>query len=106
MSLHSSEVSPSYGAYTWTVQGAIDAIVVQATNALGKSMNAKIQKIKLQACGYRNRERFRNAIMFHLGGLDFVSTNRINPHGFLKRQRRWVPQAARKCCEKASDPSN
>jgi len=22
------------------------------------------------ACGYRNRERFRNAILFHLGGLD------------------------------------
>ena len=21
-------------------------------------------------CGYRNRERFRNAIYFHLGGLD------------------------------------
>lgn len=29
-------------------------------------MNAKIQKIKSQACGYRNRQRFRNAIMFHL----------------------------------------
>jgi hypothetical protein len=22
------------------------------------------------ACGYRNRERFRNAILFHLWGLD------------------------------------
>jgi transposase len=22
------------------------------------------------ACGFRNRERFRNAIYFHLGGLD------------------------------------
>jgi transposase len=22
------------------------------------------------ACGYRNRDRFRNAIYFHLGGLD------------------------------------
>jgi transposase len=33
-------------------------------------MNAKIQKIKAQACGYRNRQRFRDAIMFHLGGLD------------------------------------
>jgi hypothetical protein len=22
------------------------------------------------ACGFRNRERFRHAILFHLGGLD------------------------------------
>jgi len=25
---------------------------------------------KRMACGYRNRERFHNAIYFHLGGLD------------------------------------
>ena len=50
--------------------GIINAIVLKATNALGESMNAKIQKIKSQVCGYRNRQHFRNAIMFHLGGLD------------------------------------
>ena len=48
------------------LDGIINAIVLKATNALGESMNAKIQKIKSQACGYRNRQRFRNAIMFHL----------------------------------------
>ena len=53
------------------VDGIITAIVLKATNALGESMNAKIQKIKSQACGYRsNRQRFGDAIMFHLGGLD------------------------------------
>jgi hypothetical protein len=52
------------------LDGIINAIVLKTTNALGESMNAKIQKIKSQACGYRNRQRFRNAIMFHLGGLD------------------------------------
>jgi transposase len=52
------------------LDGIMNAIVLKATNALGESMNAKIQKIKAQACGYRNRQRFRNAIMFHLGGLD------------------------------------
>ena len=52
------------------LDGIINAIVLKATNALGESMNAKIQKIKAQACGYRNRQRFRDAIMFHLGGLD------------------------------------
>jgi transposase len=44
--------------------------LLKATNALGESMNAKIKKIKSQACGSRNRQRFRDAIMFCLGGLD------------------------------------
>ena len=39
-------------------------------SAHSEGINAKIQWIKRQACGYRNRERFRNAIYFHLGGLD------------------------------------
>ena len=52
------------------LDGIINAILPKTTNALGESMNAKIQKIKSQACGYRNRTRFRNAIMFHLGGHD------------------------------------
>ena len=52
------------------LDGIINAILLKTTNALGESMNAKIQKIKSQACGYRDRQRFRNAIMFHLGGLD------------------------------------
>lgn len=34
------------------------------------AINAEIQWIKRLACGYRNRERFRNAIYFHPGGLD------------------------------------
>lgn len=50
--------------------GIINAIVLRATNAATESMNARIQKIKSMACGFRSRERFRNAIYFHLGGLD------------------------------------
>jgi len=50
--------------------GIINAMVNQATNAMAESINAKIQKIKADACGFRNRERFRNAIYFHLGALD------------------------------------
>ena len=30
-----------------------------------------------QACGYRNRQRFRDAIMFHLGGLDMYPKNSL-----------------------------
>jgi transposase len=52
------------------LRGIITAIVHRATNAGAESINAKIQKIKRMACGYRNRDRFRNTIYFHLGGLD------------------------------------
>ena len=47
----------------------VNAIVHQATNAGAESINAKIQRIKRRACGFRNRVRFRTAIAFHLSGL-------------------------------------
>jgi len=50
--------------------GILNAIVHHVTNAHAEGMNSRIQAIKRWACGYRNRERFRNAIYFHLGGLD------------------------------------
>ena len=46
------------------------AIVTRTTNAGSEGINSRIQWIKKMACGFRNRERFRNAIYFHLGGLD------------------------------------
>ena len=49
--------------------GIINAVVYQASNAGAESINARIQRVKRMACGYRNRDRFRNAIYFHLGGL-------------------------------------
>lgn len=52
------------------LQGIINAVVLGATNAKAESINAKIQRVKRMACGFRSRERFRNAIYFHLGGLD------------------------------------
>jgi transposase len=50
--------------------GIINAVVLKATNAHLESVNAKIQALKKRACGYRNRARFRDAILFHCGGLD------------------------------------
>lgn len=50
--------------------GILNAIVLGVTNAGAESVNAKIQWIKDTACGFRNRERFRNAIYFHCGKLD------------------------------------
>ena len=40
------------------------------TNAGAESMNSKIQKLNVLARGFRNRDRFRDTIYFHLGGLD------------------------------------
>lgn len=50
--------------------GIVNAVVHSVSNARLESINARIQRVKKAACGFRNRERFRAAIMFHLGGLD------------------------------------
>ena len=51
-------------------QGVMNAATRNVTNALAEGINSQIQWIKRMASGYRNRENFRNAIYFHLGGLD------------------------------------
>jgi len=50
--------------------GIINAIVLKASNGKAEGMNSRIQKLKSRAHGFRNRDRFRNAIYFHLGGLN------------------------------------
>jgi transposase len=55
--------------YLW---GILNAIIASVTNSLAESKNARIQKIKATACGFRNRARFRRSILFHLGGLDLM----------------------------------
>jgi transposase len=40
------------------------------TSATAEGLNSRIQAIRVQARGYRNREHFKTAIYFHLGGLD------------------------------------
>jgi transposase len=50
--------------------GILNAVVTGVTNARSEAVNAKVQWIKYTARGFRNRDRFRTAIYFHLGGLD------------------------------------
>ncbi|MFN9275681.1 MAG: transposase [Phycisphaerae bacterium] len=45
-------------------------MALKITNAASESINSKVQRIKRAACGFRNRDGFRNAILFNLGGLD------------------------------------
>lgn len=54
--------------------GVLNAIVLGLHNGHAESMNSRIQRLKHRACGFRNRERFRNAIYFHLGGLQLYPT--------------------------------
>ena len=55
--------------------GIVNATVLKATNALAESINARIQKVKRMACGFRNTQRFTRAIYFHLGALDMHPTS-------------------------------
>ncbi len=61
--------------YLW---GIINAIIAKVSNAVAESKNARIQRIKKMACGFRNRKRFRMAILFHLGGLDLMPESLVN----------------------------
>lgn len=70
-------VAQTIRAYLW---GILNAIVTGATNARAEGLNARIQAVKRRACGYRNRERFRHAIYFHLGGLDLYPESLRSAH--------------------------
>ncbi len=52
--------------------GLVNAMHHGVTNARGEGINSRIQWIKYTARGFRNRERFRRAIYFHLGGLNMA----------------------------------
>ena len=69
------------------LDGIVNAIVLGATNATAESNNAKIQRVKRMACGFRNRDRFRNAIYFHLGG---ARPTTHDPHEILKPRKKML----------------
>lgn len=52
------------------VGGIVLAATASITNASAEGLNSVIQMLKHVAHGYRSRDRFRQAIYFHLGGLD------------------------------------
>ena len=66
-----------------TLKVHLDNIVTYAkhriTNALGEGINAKIEKVKRLACGFRNRSHYRTAIYFHCGGLDLFPRPPVSP---------------------------
>ena len=66
-----------------TLKVHLDNIVTYAkhriTNAMGESINSKIEKVKRLACGFRNRSHYRTAIYFHCGGLDLFPKPPASP---------------------------
>jgi hypothetical protein len=59
------------------------------TNARTEGMN-ELEDPTHQACarGYRNRDNFRSAILFHCGGLDMSMLNRMSDF-YIDRNNRW-----------------
>jgi transposase len=49
------------------------------TNAVSEGLNSKIQTIKKMAYGFRNREHFKRAILFHCGGLQLYPVTHGEP---------------------------
>ena len=50
--------------------GILNAIILKANNRASESINSRIKTIKIRSRGFRNKARYKNAIYFHLGGLD------------------------------------
>lgn len=64
------------------LDGILIAVVKGITNARAESINAKIQWLKYTARGFRNRDRFRTAIYFHLGGLNLYPAGASRTAGY------------------------
>jgi transposase len=61
------QVGKTVRNYLW---GILNAIRLGATNGAVEATNGCIQRIKRMAYGFRNKERFKTAILFHLGNLN------------------------------------
>ena len=71
----------------------LEAVAIDRPNGAAESTNARIQRIKRMACGYRNRERFRDVINLRLAGLNFVRG---------RSQPSRSPEAPQFCCQKSA----
>lgn len=71
------KVAKTIKTHLW---GIINAIILKAHNGGAESINGRIKLVKVRSRGFRNKTRFRNAIYFHLGGLDLypMSVQAVN----------------------------
>ena len=57
---------------------------LRCANGPAEGINSRIKTIKARSRGFRNQERFANAIYFHLGGLDLYPDGPRRPVAHLK----------------------
>ncbi len=69
-------------------EGVINAVMTDLTNARSEGINAKIQWIKQQACGYRNRGTVPVRHLLPSGRTRPLSGRAVRPHKFLKRHKK------------------
>ena len=50
--------------------GIINAILLKVSNGPAEGLNSRIKTVKVRSRGFRNKQRFANAIYFLLGGLE------------------------------------
>ena len=58
--------------------GILNAVVLKVSNGPAEGLNSRIKMIKVRSRGFHNKERFANAIYFHLGGLN------LYPEGLVR----------------------
>lgn len=54
------------------LDGILAAVKNKVSNAVTEGLNNKIESIKRAACGFKNKESYRNAILFHCAKLDLM----------------------------------
>jgi len=59
--------------------GILNYVEYRITNATVEGLNSQIETLWKSACGFRNKKRFRTAILFHLGGLDLFPSTHLKP---------------------------
>lgn len=57
--------------------GILNAMRFRASNGLAEALNGQVRALKVRSRGFRSKERFKRAILFHYGGLHMAP----NPHG-------------------------
>ncbi len=54
---------------------SLNAVILGVDNSLAEGVNRRIKTVKIRAREFRNKQRFRNAIDVHLGGLQLYWGN-------------------------------
>jgi len=52
--------------------GILNDMKYRVSNSSAESLNSKIMLLRIKARGYRNKERFKLAVIFHYGGLNMA----------------------------------